>query len=129
MEEEWKDIEGYEGRYQISNLGNVMSLLGLSPRLLKLRTGGRGYSYNRMRVLLYKGGKGKTKKIHRLVAEHFIPNPTNSPEVNHIDGNLRNNRVENLQWCTRSENELHARRTGIKKGNYLGKLYKKLTGN
>lgn len=111
--EVWKDIEGYEDKYQISNLGRVKSLADnkLIERELirKPRIGKNGYLY----VNLFKGSKGKTKKIHRLVAETFIPNPDNLPQVNHIDGNKLNNSIDNLEWVTASENVKHALRIGL----------------
>lgn len=109
----WKNIEGYEGKYQISNKGNVKSLIdnkGNSRELIrKLRVGKQGYYY----VNLFIGCKSKSKKIHRLVAEHFIDNPHNKPCVNHIDGNKLNNNVDNLEWCTCSENSKHAVKHGL----------------
>lgn len=93
MEEIWKDIEGYEGLYQVSNMGRVKSLKNdiiLKPYIL------RGYE----KVLLYKNKKRKHFQIHRLVAMAFIPNPDNKPQVNHKDENKTNNCVDNLEWCT-----------------------------
>ena len=93
MEEIWKDIEGYEGLYQISNMGRVKALkkgIIRKPRL------GRGYLY----LNLCKNGMKKTFKIHRLVAKAFIPNPQNLKCVNHKDENKLNNVVYNLEWCT-----------------------------
>lgn len=113
MLEIWKDIQGYEGRYQVSNLGNVKSLkdtLG-RPRE-KLRALGntrQGYK----RVDLYKkGDKPKNHLVHRLVAKAFLPNPENKPMVNHKDSNPSNNHIENLEWCTQSENIIHGYREG-----------------
>lgn len=101
MREIWKDIEGYEDKYMVSNYGNVKS----NNKVLTKQNG-----YNYFRVTLSNNGKRKHFQIHRLVAKAFIPNPKNLPEVNHKDGNKQNNMVENLEWCTRSENELHCYR-------------------
>lgn len=99
MEEIWEDIEGYESKYQVSNLGNVRSLnyRGTGkPKLLKQTTYEKGYK----RVNLYKNGKKKHYWIHRLVAIAFIPNPNDLPVVNHKDEDPSNNNVNNLEWCT-----------------------------
>ncbi len=121
MEEIWKDVIGYEGQYLISNFGRVKTL----PR--KVKTGiayfrtipekihkpcdnGKGYKYVCFRI---NGGKKNHKYIHRLVAESFLENPTNYTEVNHIDGNKENNSIQNLEWCNRSENALHAYSKGL----------------
>lgn len=117
MEEIWKDIKGYEGLYQISNLGRLRSLDRYvrhkkikSLRLLKGKimsptiSNSTGYLVS----TLYNKGKGKQVTIHRLVAETFIPNPENKPEVNHINGIRDDDRVENFEWVNRSENQLHA---------------------
>jgi hypothetical protein len=105
--EEWRDIEGYEGLYQISNLGSVKSLFRyrvckngsfqpIKERLLSPRTDKDGYK----EVLLCNNCKRKCFKIHRLVAQAFISNPNNYPVINHKDENPSNNIVENLEWCT-----------------------------
>lgn len=117
--EEWKDIEGYEGIYQVSNYGNVKSLArqrrnskGIymqKEKLLSLTNTSTGYK----KVELVKNGKKKGYKVHRLVAMAFIDNPENKPEVNHIDGNKINNHVDNLEWVTSSENSIHAYKTGL----------------
>jgi hypothetical protein len=110
MSEIWKDIEGFEGLYQISNLGNVKSLnyrRSGKENLLSPTKCGRDY----FRVKL---GANNERYMHRLVAKHFIPNPENKPEVNHIDGDKSNNCVLNLEWCTPSENKQHAYDTGLK---------------
>lgn len=107
IEEIWKDIKGYEEFYQISNLGNVRSL----PRngtINKSRILKPNNVKNYLQVSLQKHGKTKYQKVHRIVAETFIPNPNNYPQVNHIDGNKHNNRVDNLEWVTSSENQLHS---------------------
>ena len=110
----WKDIEGFEGRYQISNLGNVMSLNYKAhgyPALLTNKVNNQGYAW----VELVKDGIRKPMLIHRLVAKAFIANPNNFPIINHKDENPLNNRVENLEWCNQSYNmrcawELHPER-------------------
>lgn len=107
MNEEWKDISGYEGLYKVSNLGNVYSFK--TNKILKTPIGKRGYP----NLNLLKNGKQKLYVVHRLVAKAFIPNPDNKPEVNHIDGNKTNNCVDNLEWVTSRENTLHARKTGL----------------
>lgn len=115
MQEIWKDIEGYEGLYQVSNLGRVKSL----PRntnnqyknglVKKNIVRGKGYYY----VNLYNKST-KLFTIHKLVAEAFIPNPNNLPCVNHIDGNKLNNKIDNLEWCSYSNNEIHAYNNDLK---------------
>lgn len=101
MKEIWKDIEGYEGLYQVSNFGRVRNGIG---RLLKPKSNNQ---YNR--ISLYKNGRVKDTQIHRVVAETFIPNNDKKKnQVNHIDGNKKNNFVNNLEWVTRSENAKHS---------------------
>lgn len=137
----WKDIKEYEGIYQVSNLGRVKSLsrfhktderyslIGYTSkeRILKPGTDGWGYLY----VALSKDKKRKNKRIHRLVAETFIPNIKNLQQVNHIDGNKKNNKVDNLEWCTYGHNEKEAYRLGLKQSRIKGKpLYQcDLNGN
>lgn len=110
----WKDIIGFDGKYQISNEGNVRSFTKWkNGEFLKCGISGKPGPYKH--VILVKTGRKDTKcfYIHRLVATHFIENPHNLPEVNHIDGNTLNNCVDNLEWCTRKQNAEHASRTGI----------------
>ena len=98
--EEWKPIVGYEGLYEVSNLGKVKSLIdnNRKPREKILKQGKNKYGY--MQVILCKDGKLKHCIVHRLVAKAFIDNPNNYPCVNHIDENKENNCVDNLEWCT-----------------------------
>lgn len=109
----WKDIDGYEGLYQISNLGNVKSLTNRSnhkeERILKLNTNSKYYLVN-----LCKNTKRKTLLIHRLVAKAFIDNPNNLPQINHINGNKLDNRAVNLEWCTCRANIIHSIKNGLK---------------
>ena len=98
--ETYKNIEGYDN-YEISDLGNVRNRK--SGRILKYSTGTIGYYY----VGIYKNGNMKNAFIHRLIAETFISNPLNKPEVDHIDRNPLNNRISNLRWATKSENQLN----------------------
>ena len=98
--EEWKDIEEYEGLYQVSNLGRVKSLYWNNERIMKTAKDKDGY----LLVNLYKNKKGKSYLVHRLVAMAFIPNPNNLPEVNHKDEDKTNNNVDNMEWCGRKYN-------------------------
>lgn len=109
--EEWRDVPGYEGLYMVSNLGNIKSCEKTDQRgrtrkekLLKPSKGGRKGKYQSMQIRLCKNGIGKMFRVHRIVADAFIPNPDNLPEVNHKDENPLNNKVENLEWCTRAYN-------------------------
>lgn len=110
MEQEWKDIKEYEGLYQVSNLGNIKSLkktingrwgkTKIKEKMLILANDKDGYKV----VTLCKNGKQKTVKVHRLVAEMFIPNYNKLPQINHKDENKSNNCVDNLEWCTSKYN-------------------------
>jgi hypothetical protein len=119
----WKDIDGYHGVYMVSNFGNVKSLDRKVNQIL---------SNGKIRIQSYKGiimkpivskfgylmimlnnGKSKNCSVHRLVAKAFIPNPENKKEVNHKNGVKTDNRVQNLEWCTHSENIHHAHKTGL----------------
>ena len=113
IEEIWKPIEWTEGGYEVSNLGRVRSMkqyYGVIARIMPATTQKKGYKA----VMFHINGKAKCAKVHRLVAEAFIPNPDNLPEVNHKDGNKGNNHVSNLEWCTRSHNVKHSYDTGLK---------------
>lgn len=110
-QELWKDVHGYEGMYKISNKGRVKSFRRNPVILMHPAPDGWGYPQTVFAVK----GKNRTVKIHRLVAENFIPNPENLPQVNHKDGNKENNSVENLEWCTGRENIHHYYKTNCRK--------------
>ena len=126
MEEIWKDIPDYEGIYQASNFGRVKRLartlyknngwsehakFSLDERIKDIQTQKQGYS----QVVLYKNGIGRTFRLNTLIARMFISAVEGKPYVNHIDGNNKNNRVDNLEWCTASENAKHAYKIGLAK--------------
>jgi hypothetical protein len=122
MEEVWKDISGYEGLYQVSNMGRVKSL----ERIVSPRKQGQRIAHEKIKqskhtkdgyleVTLCKNCKPKSIRTHRLVAHAFCENPFNKAEVNHIDGNKLNNRADNLEWVTSSENQIHAYKLGLQK--------------
>lgn len=100
MQEIWKDIVGYEGTYQVSNKGRVKNILPKNGKLLSTYSNNRGY----IGVHLYKNSKCKNFLVHRLVAQAFIENPLNLPQVNHKDEDKNNNCVDNLEWCTNTYN-------------------------
>ena len=123
MKEVWKDIKDYEGLYQVSNLGRIKSLVGwngkkyikrekiINPTIQKTN---KNKEYYRNVIGLVKIKKRKMAKVHRLVAEAFIPNPNGYPIINHIDGNPLNNIVENLEWCDQKYNMKHAIENNLK---------------
>ena len=125
MNEIWKDIKGYEGKYQVSNLGRVKSLYLINrqakiPREKILKAGHnlQGYPH----IHLCKDNKtSKSIFVHRLVAETFIPNPNNYPVVNHINGIKTDNRVENLEWCTQQYNIQQSYKNGQQKPTWINK--------
>lgn len=121
MVEEWKDVEGYEGFYQVSSEGRVRSIertvssrwasgCTYHEKMLSVSLSGR-YKH----ITLTKGAVPKGFSVHRLVAKAFVPNLEGKPEVNPIDGNRSNNSADNLEWCNASENAIHALSLGLRK--------------
>ena len=107
IDEIWKDVKDYKGLYKVSNFGRVKSLKRINcygriinEKILTSTLNNKGY----LRVKLSKNGKGKNVSVHRLVAEAFIPNPNNLPQINHKDENPKNNNVKNLEWCDNKYN-------------------------
>lgn len=139
MEEIWKDINGYNGAYQVSNLGRVyckesyvfgfwdISKVRKKPHILAQANNGNGYKY----VTISINKRRKNHYIHRLVAEAFLPKQSNSAVVNHKNGIKSDNRLENLEWCTRKENIQHAIKNGLIKtginSKYSLKVYNTIT--
>lgn len=133
--EVWKDVVGYEGIYEVSNLGRVRThkdkvthsvkhgLRKWKQRILKQKVG-KDRSY---RIILWKDKKEKTWLVHRLVALAFIPTVEGKDFINHIDGNRLNNSVENLEWCTSKENNNHAFDTRLMTTNQEVILFNKYT--
>ena len=115
MEEIWRDVEGYNGVYQVSNLGRVKSFnKSKNGKILKLQKEVKGY----LVIRLYRSPTDWWHaKAHRLVALTFIPNPDNKPQINHINCIKSDNRVENLEWCTNGENQKHAFKNGLQRSN------------
>lgn len=128
MKELWKALSGYEGYYEVSNKGNVRSVdrevVGSDNkryfyrgRLLKQHPDRVGY----MRVALTKDKRTSWRSVHRLVAQAFVPNPSNLPEINHKDENKSNNSADNLEWCDRNYN--------VRYGLYAEKMSSAMTNN
>lgn len=111
MVEIWKDIRGYEGLYQVSNLGRVRR----GGKLLHLNTNTYGYKH----LTLSKNNVQKTVVIHKLVADAFIENPHSKPQINHKDGNKENNTAANLEWVTQEDNNRHAVKTMLRKSKKI----------
>ncbi len=107
-----KDIPNYESLYFATIDGKIFSYPKKTRKGIREIVPHKGSNYNL--IDLCKDGKIKKYLIHRLIAETFIPNPDNKPQVNHIDGNKRNNRVDNLEWCTASENQKHSISIGLR---------------
>ena len=115
--EKWEPIEGYDGMYQVSNMGRILSMKKGTPYILKPYPTRQGY----MMVRLYENGGKRNYRdyaVHRLVAIAFIPNNDGKPEVNHIDGNKANNCADNLEWCTPKENMAHSWEKGLSNNTY-----------
>lgn len=102
MKEVWKDIPMYAGIYEVSNLGRVRS------KVTGLITTGHPNHKGYLRAYIYLNGMVKKEFVHRLVAMAFLPNPNHYPQVNHVDYNRTNNRVDNLEWCTGEQNVRHS---------------------
>ena len=135
MEEEWRDIPGYEGFYQVCNTGKIRGL----DRVVK---GAKGLNYKikgkitretknhlgYIKVRLHKDGVRRELALHRIVAMCFVLNESNNKEVNHLDGNKLNNHYKNLEWCNRSDNMKHAFSIGLISNKGENAPSRKLTG-
>ena len=108
--ENWKEVVGYEGLYEVSDEGNVRSLVNNKqntrrvPKVMRLKKVSKTSNYAFMDVTLRKDGKNRTFRVHRLVGEAFVPNPDSLPFINHKDEDPLNNKADNLEWCTQKYN-------------------------
>lgn len=123
INEIWRSIDGYTN-YQESNVGRVRN--ATTGKMLKPRYRGKNRNYHA--VALYKDGKQTKYSVHRLVAQEFIPNPHNKPQVDHIDGNKENNANTNLRWATNSENQINNVSSNTKTSVYKGVSLHSQTG-
>ena len=118
--EVWANVAGYEGRYQVSDLGRVRSVQDNHGNYrVRHKAMSRSATVGYLYVKLFIKDKMVNVPVHRLVAKAFVPNPRNKPMVNHVDGNKRNNKAGNLQWATCSENHAHAYRTGLRNADHV----------
>tara|TARA_B100000676_G_scaffold93168_1_gene92945 strand:- start:2718 stop:3314 length:597 start_codon:yes stop_codon:yes gene_type:complete len=141
MKEIWKDVVDFEGYYEVSNKGNVRlnkNVLkkrdgrgcshkvgkNLALRKSSVNIGPHGNKYTYCHIILRNGKKQKDEYIHRMVAKAFIPNPNNKPFVDHVNGDRSNNCVENLRWCTRSENGANRKKQNKRKTGQTSSKYK-----
>ena len=122
MIEEWRDVPGYEGLYEVSDWGRVKNIK--TGRILKPANNGWGYLF----VVLCKNGIKTAAKIHRLVAYAFIPNPQNLPQINHRDEDKTNNSVDNLEWCTCEYNNNYSKAKPVLQYDLLGNFIKEWPG-
>jgi hypothetical protein len=123
----WKNIDGYDGDYECSNLGRIRTNIAFKGHYSRIMSGGNLNGY--LRVSLYKNGVQKGFLIHRLVALTFLPNKNNFSVVNHKNGIKSDNRVENLEWVTMSDNIKHAYENGLAKSGHNHANYGKINGD
>ena len=118
--EEWRPIAEFDGEYEVSNLGRVRSMKKYRGQIGRImpqtqQPSGRNGERRYFAVMFWKDNKTYCRKVHRLVAEAFIPNPDHLPQINHKDGNRANNQVSNLEWCTAKANTIHSWKKGLAK--------------